>query len=173
MESEIYTAKFSLSDFEVSMNICNITRAIIYSIFLPLFLYYFLHIVISIFSTVQAWGITADDSWTRHQWQCITLCLLAKCYWLKSLALPQFTTAKCLVLLGFSWEMTFIVLIHILTLYNLVYVPKSPPLQGRTDLGMLKMAQVSGVNFIFWVLYLSLLRKLLKKAYNCRWGDNC
>lgn len=119
MESEIYAAKVSLSDLEVSMNICNIMQAIIYSIFLPLFLYCFLHIVISIFSSAQAWGIMADDSWTRHQWQRITPCLLAKCYWLKSLALPQFTAAKCLVLLGFAWEMTFIFLIRILTLCSL------------------------------------------------------
>lgn len=66
---ETYPANASLSDLEVNMNVCDIMQAITCHIFLPLFPYCFLHIVISIFSSAQAWGIVADDSWTGHPWQ--------------------------------------------------------------------------------------------------------
>lgn len=67
--SENYPGKASLRDPEVSMSLCNTTQRIVCHIFLPLFPYCFLHLVISVFSSVQAWGIMADDGWTGHQWQ--------------------------------------------------------------------------------------------------------
>ena len=98
--SETYSAKASLSDPEGSMNVCNIMQRIVCHIFLPLFSYCFLHIIMSVFSSVQAWGIKADELWTGHQWQHLPPCLLATDWnqWLY-LNLQQQSVWSCLDLL--------------------------------------------------------------------------
>ena len=135
--SETYPAKASLSDHEVSMSTCNIMQRIVCYIFLPLFPYCFLHIIISVFGKVQAWRIMQRSHGLDTSGN---IYLVSVGYWLKSMTLPQFTAAKCLVFLGSTWEMAPL-LLHILTLWNLQGRPKLPhglpPSQRWTDLGKL------------------------------------
>lgn len=87
-----------------------------------------------VFSSVQASGIMAGGSWTGHQYNFYPMSVG---YWLKSIALPQFTSTKYLVLLESAWQMALF-LLHFPTLSNLQGHPKFihglPPTQGPTGL---------------------------------------
>lgn len=170
--SETYPDKASLSDPVVSMSTCNIMQRIVDHIFLPLFPYWFLHIVISVFSSVEAWGIMTDESWTGRQWQHLP-CVC----WLLA-EINGSTSIYSSKAAGLAW----------IYLRNGTSSPHSHLMNSpRVCQTQSWLTSSTGVNrfrealngtgkwgdFIVWGLHLPLYRKLLNVAYNCRWWDNC